>query len=275
LWEKIPLLAVGQESEASPIYINMQGSNGQQNWQQFQGTQLGSVLAGIYGNKPKINYPVPKQAKNAFDPAKAKFKPCNAPVVHGAQDPRKTTRRDVNLAVPTGFRGEAARPPALHAISYVPHRRGAAEIKAEMEEVNDRQRHYRPAVRRVIGESEKDRYSQVCAYKGGKIMPADLTPPSSEAPFEILAKLQAVEMEKKFRATRKGLSNRHGNTAPVSTPTRMTQEQELAQQIQAEIEERCNYLEEMKAIGAISKSEIQTLQAEIKSRTLELVNLDI
>lgn len=252
----------------------MERGQDQQNWQQFNGTQLGSVLAGIYGNKPKINYPVPKQAKNAFDPNKVKFKPCNAPVVHGAQDPRKTTRRDVsNMAVPTGFRGEAARPGPFHAISYVPHRRGAAEIKAEMETVNDRQRHYRPAVRRVIGESEKDRYSQVCAYKGGKIMMPELTPPSSEAPFEIAAKINAIEMDKKFRATRKGLSNRHNNTVP--TPAAKTEEQQMASLIQAEIEERCNYLEEMKAIGAISKSEIQTLQAEIKSRTLELIKLEI
>jgi len=252
----------------------MQVNNSPKNWQQFQGTQLGSVLAGIYGNKPKINYPVPKQTKNAFDPAKVKFKPCNAPVVHGAQDPRKTTRRDVKLAVPTGFRGEAARPGALHAISYIPHRRGAAEIKAEMEEINDRQKHYRPAARRAIGESEKDRYSQVCAFKGGKIMPAEITPPSAEAPFEAVAKLNAIEMEKKFRATRKGLSARPSNT-PAPTSARMTQEQEMASQIQAEIEERCNYLEEMKAMGAISKSEIQAVQSEIKSRTLELVELRI
>ena len=130
------------------------------NWRQFQGTELGSVLAGIYGNKPKINYPKPKPSKKgAFDATKQKFQPVNAKVVHGASDPRKITRRDTSriLAVPQGFNGGQERR-AYHPIQFINHRKSASEIKQEMEIEKDRMRSYRPAPsRRFIDETEKDR----------------------------------------------------------------------------------------------------------------------
>ena len=76
-------------------------------WQEFHGTELGSVLQGLYGNKPKINYPKPKQKKNAFDPSKQKFQPVNSKVVEGATNPKKSTRRDIagRVSIPRGFNG--------------------------------------------------------------------------------------------------------------------------------------------------------------------------
>lgn len=254
--------------------MNSDGSA--QNWQQFQGSELGSVLKGIYGNKPKINYPVPKKAKNAFDPNKQKFNPVNAKVVHGAQDPRKTTRRDTSsLLVPKHFHGAAPNMELDSAgpISFIPHRRGASEIRLEMEKEQDRQRYYRPAQRRGIGEDEKERYSQVCAYKGGKALMADLTPPPSDTPFELAAKIKMASMESKFRASRKGLSARDGNVHNTVAAAPLTSNQLLSTQIQQEINERCEHLEQMREIGAISKNEIKALQADIKHRTLELVAL--
>ena len=71
------------------------------NWKQFLGSELGSVLSGIYGNqRPKINYPVPK--KKSFDPAKQKFLPVNSKIQSSAyQDPRKTTRRHLTMSLRT------------------------------------------------------------------------------------------------------------------------------------------------------------------------------
>jgi hypothetical protein len=257
---------------------------GAQNWQQFRGSELGSVLAGIYGSKPKINYPVPKVAKNAFDPSKQSFRPVNARVVHGAQDPRKTTRRDASsLLVPKHFHGANGQDPnqldAAGPISFIPHRRGAAEIWKEMEEQSERQRHYRPAARRVIGDTEKDRYSQICAYKGGKALMAELTPPPSEAPFELEAKQRAAQLESKFRTSRKGLSARDANAnangaAAAASKAPLTAKQQLAAQIQSEIDERCEHLESMRGLaGTLSKADIAAMQADIKRRTLELIAL--
>jgi hypothetical protein len=254
----------------------MNGGEELQNWRMFQGTQLGSVLAGIYGNKQKVNYPIPKKAKNAFDPSKHKFQPVNAPVVHAPQDPRKTTRRDIsNFHVPTGFHGGHSQPSSVHAISIIPHRKGAAEIRAEMEEIAERQRHYRPALGRVMGESEKDRFAQICTHKGGKALMAGVLPAVSEAPFETMEKNKRAQLEQKFRSSRKGLSARNTNSTQANVaPAPVSEAQQLASHIQSEIEERCSYLEEMQSMGAISKGEIQTLQAEIKQRTLELIKLN-
>ena len=64
------------------------------NWKQFHGTELGGLMSKIYGNegRPKINYPKPKVRKPAAP--KERFLPCGGKP--DAQDPRKSTKRDVS-----------------------------------------------------------------------------------------------------------------------------------------------------------------------------------
>ena len=63
------------------------------NWKQFQGTDLGSLMGSIYGNenKPKINYPKPRVRAKARPPTEP-FLPGGAKA--GASDPRKATKVD-------------------------------------------------------------------------------------------------------------------------------------------------------------------------------------
>jgi len=63
----------------------------------FQGSELGSLLAGLYGGtRPKINYPKPKQRKQG---PRGNWLPVNNDIK--ATDPRKATvRRDKKVWSP-------------------------------------------------------------------------------------------------------------------------------------------------------------------------------
>ena len=52
-------------------------------------------------------------------------------------------------------------------------------------------------------------------------------------------------------------------------------QEDLHDQIVTEINARADYLEEMEALGELSKAEKKRLQGEIRSRTLELERLKI
>ena len=131
----------------------------EENWKQFQGTELGSLLASLYGNQNRvaINYPKPK-SKGAFNPAQHSFLPVNSIVASGASDPRKSTRKNVAVAIPS-FRGghTAFDQENMQPISIIPRRKNEETIKAEMETLRQRQKHYRPAyVQPISSEAEKE-----------------------------------------------------------------------------------------------------------------------
>jgi hypothetical protein len=111
-----------------------------ENWKQFQGTELGSLMAQIYGgnNKPNINYPKPKT--KTFKPEKT-FLPLGNSA--DASDPRKTSiRRDVVIAVP---KPSGARRPSeeLLPVNFIPRRKGEAVIMKEIDDIRMRQEAYR------------------------------------------------------------------------------------------------------------------------------------
>lgn len=234
-----------------------------ENWKQFQGTELGGLMNQIYGSdsKPKINYPKFK--------VKEPSKPTEPFIPGGAKptqnDPRKATRRDVKVAVPKpvskiGVTGAM--------IDYAPRRKPEAAIKEELDEIQMRQNYYRPAhVKPISSESEKDRFTQICEYKGGKALPSELIAPSRETPLELKAKFQERErLEKVY-------NKRAGVTESRSTMTAVSHEEDMIRQIESEIEERRQHLHDMVAIGSLSASDESRLKAEINKRVLEIERL--
>lgn len=259
---------------------------GNENWKQFLGSELGSVLSGIYGaQRPKVHYPTPK--KKAFDPSKQRFQPVNSKVSSEKwQDPRKTTRRETagKVSVPTGFKGAGYQRENYAPIDFLDKRKGYENIKKELDISRERDRAYRPPINHFkIGEDEKERYSQICAYKGGKGLPTKGTLMERDVtPYEAQQQRKRIEQENSFRKNRKlGLSARASNNqvqlevsniAKKSVP-QVPQNEQLADQIAEEINERVDYIKEMD--GDLSKADLRRLQGEIRSRTLELESLKI
>ena len=143
----------------------------EQNWRQFQGTELGPVMARLYGNenRPVINYPKPKSKK--FEPHPT-FIPGGAS--HNATDPRKTTRNYVNIDIPIPTGGKMRTKFSM--VDAIPKRRGEETIQKEMDDIRMRQAYYRPAHSQATSsDMEKDKLAQICQYKGGKGLPEELT----------------------------------------------------------------------------------------------------
>lgn len=249
-----------------------------QAWRQFHGTELGGLLSSIYGGQRRqIRYPTPK--RNPFDPSAVKFRPVNSTLQ--ASDPTKTTRRSVEVAVPRNF-GKTESKENLLAVNAIPSRRSEEAIRVELEEINMRQRNYRPAYVQPRGDLEKERLAQICMYKGGKGLPVVL--PVGETPMEAAAKKSLQLKNAAFLLQRRiargdqrafetagpetgGKSHSQSQASP-----RMSAEDKLAEQIRKEIEERTDHLEEMRAIG-ISAREDARLQSDISRRIEEMRNL--
>jgi hypothetical protein len=241
-------------------------------WKQFHGTELGGLLSSIYGNpnRVKINYPKPKQSTKNQD--KKGFIPGGAALE--ASDPRKVTRRNVNVAVPK----VCGRPSSeglentenIKPIDLIPKRKSASVIQVELDDIKMRQERYRPAhVKPISEDREKDRLNQIFTYKGGKGLPAELTFPISEAPFEIAEKKKEKDRLDAIRQKR-GLMvvNNSKSTKALSN------DELLAKQIQSEIEERSSHLEEMRRIGMKPQQE-KSLERDLAIRLEELKKLEI
>ena len=256
-------------SSHQPKYITqevlrMSGEEEMSNWKQFQGTELGSLMSQIYGNqsKPKVNYP--KLNTKKAEPPK-QFIPGGANP--HAEDPRKVSRKVVNIAVPTNFK--AKREP-VKAIDVINRRRSAESIQAEMDEIKLRQIHFRPAYVQPSGDAEKERLNQIFQYKGGKGLPKDLTHPEGVMPLEIAA--QRKEMER-MDAVR----NKRGHALPKPPPQNgrfsrapISEKEQFADHISREIEERREHLQEMKELGMIKPEKERQLKNEIAQKIQEL-----
>lgn len=106
-----------------------------------------------------------------------------------------------------------------------------------------------------------------------------MTHPQGEAPFE------RAERKKQAEAFQRGRDQRHalkhgGNPRaeavegpPLSTAPALSHQEELATQVAAEIQERCDFLDEMTAMGA-SAAEMSTVRREISKRVAELKVLE-
>lgn len=246
------------------------------NWRQFQGTELGAVMMSLYGNqnRPKINYPKPKTSKSkTLALGETIFRPCgNNP---DAEDPRKTTRKKVHVAVPRPTSGSRYNSNGVSTDIQLPiqglcKRKSEESIKSELEEIRTQQAHYRPAyVQPISSDAEKERLNQIFTCKGGKALPKELIAPATETPLEITAKLKESERMDAVRVKR-GLK-------PLNNKTVMRQlspSEMLADQITKEITERTQYVEEMSKIGALSAHDEMKMKGEIISRVNELKKLE-
>lgn len=238
------------------------------NWRQFQGTELGSLLGSIYGaQKPKINYPKPKLQRNVAKPQE--FIPGGASI--HSSDPRKSTRRQVDVAVPKLTGGRTLSNQEIQPIDIIPRRKSADVIQVELDEIRLRQERYRPAnVIPISSDTEKDRLSQIFTFKGGKGLPEELTMPVGDCPFEVIER-------KKERARLDAIRVKRGLAvvSNTSAKTPLSANELLAQQITEEINERANHLEDMRKIGGLKPQQEALLLSDIAAKRHELSRLQV
>jgi hypothetical protein len=248
-------------------------------WKQFQGTELGGLLAGIYGNtnKPKINYPKPKSKQTNIEPKT--FIPGGAKT--GSSDPRKTTRRMANINVPKVGSHSSLSSHSNSLVNldydennfaaygtYVNSRKSADAIKIELDDIRMKQSHYRPAyIQPFSSDAEKDRLSQIFTFKGGKALPQELTHPMGVMPLELEAKRREAEQLQNLRMKR-GLHVI--TTRPMKV---MSESEQLAEQINGEIQDRMQHIQEMKELGMLKPADERIIRAEIAKKLEEIKSI--
>lgn len=216
----------------------------EENWKQFQGTEIGSLLSSIYGkNANKINYPIPQT--KAFTPTR-QFTSSGSAI----RNPK------VRKQIPDieYYQKKTTRLPTRAAVDLIPKRKHENHIKEEISQIQYQQQHYRPAFNQPVStDAEKLRLNQIFTHKGGKGLPQDFVLPVTKAPFEI-------EHEKRMQPRQ----------SPSVHSVALSPEDELAKQITDEINDRVAHLTEMKTNGIISQYEEITIENEIKLRVREL-----
>lgn len=233
----------------------------QENWQQFRGSDLGGLLSNIYGApKAQINYP--KLAKKKFEPTEA-FSSSGA-------KPHQSTKRNVTVAVPRVGLEKANNRPSVSAVDCIARRKQESIIKAEIDDTRMRQHFYRPAHKQSIGDNEKERLNQICQYKGGKILPDNLSYPVSDTPMEIAA-IKKENERQLYMADRRHPGKSSHSQAPQSG--KMSNLEQMKEQVADEINERIAHLESMHNLGLVSKDESK-IRSEIASRVSELKKLN-
>jgi hypothetical protein len=240
------------------------------NWKQFQGSELGSLMSQLYGSKPTIDYPKPKSSK-PFVPKEA-YQPYRTTSSNATKDLKNVK---IKVPRPSGRKGicsadtsSAEVIPAICAVDFIPKRKPQDIINKEIDVIRMKQEHYRPAhVKPISADYEKDRLSQIFEYKGGKILPEELTNRASIAPFEIAerqrekSRIEAIKLKRGLIRVRKD--------EPILSPT-----EQLAEQITSEIEERRQYILDMESNGNLSQAERTRILGEIQTRIHELKHLD-
>lgn len=229
----------------------------EEHWRQFQGTELGSLMTQIYGNKAaqeRVRYPRPGRA-SPFAPSESFVSSGNP-----GRGPKPRTPRKV--AVPSFGQPVVAN---RAKIESVPKRRNESVIRSEMDEIRLRQTHYRPPPSKAVTDADKERFREICVHKGGRALPETCLPPPGDAPFEIRQRLQERKRLEDLKARR--------NPQRALAPSEMSVEDKLAQQLVDEIEERRVYLEEMRGLGGLTHDLEAKLKAEIALRLREMQNL--
>ena len=173
-------------------------------WKAFDtSSEAGRLLRQIYGNKnPPVNVPLPRRSGKSKVPTDA-WRPGGGSAA--AVDPRRATRDLAKERTVATVR--RARPDRSYSrIDFVERKRCGSVIQEELDDARMRTEAYRPAHVRPIGESEKERFGEICAYKGGKILPQELTAVELEVlPHEAAAKAKEARRIKAVRRRRAGL----------------------------------------------------------------------
>lgn len=115
--------------------------------------------------------------------------------------------------------------------------------------------------------------NQIFTFKGGKGLPTELTHPEGEMPLEVASKRKEMERMDAVRLKRGLAPNRAAPSAGGRGRAPLSENEQLAEHISSEIEERRQHLEEMLELGQLKPEKERQLRAEIATKVRELQSL--
>lgn len=217
---------------------------------------VGRLLKSIYGSKVEVSQApkfksVPRSAEST-----PRFSASGVSTVVPVVE-------KVNVPVPK-FRGPKA--PKLSMIETAAiRRRRESDIRQELDRNAERAAAYRPPnIKAIATEDEKIRLAEKNFYGGGKGLPLELTNPAQPIPSELAARRREADRIARAQRRREGLPEESEMPASAPQPT-------LFDQVANEVEERQQYLQDMKASGLPIKPDVERrIMAEIDTRVAQL-----
>ena len=239
-------------------------------WRAFRhDTEAGRLLARLYGvdnrsNTTNISYPKLKAKQNPNNQQQtlhhdAQWRSVGA---HTRDPTEKRYDRAKAAKVPVPkFSRNKIDSTRSSAVDRIPHRRSARSCSNEVANGRKQSGAYRPPRQNdIYSEAEKEKLSEINTYRGGKILPTDLTHPVAPLPSEIEKRQREAD---RLRKSQSQMDEPH---ASQSSST-------LFDQILNEINERRAWQSEMEVIGEGGKSRQKTVE-EISARVKELHRID-
>ena len=234
-------------------------------WRAFRhDTEAGRLLARLYGvdnRSSTTNIKYPKLKPNQQQPLHhdAQWRSVGAPHTRDPTEKRYDRAKAQAVPVPKFGRNKIDSTRSS-AVDRIPHRRSAQSCSNEVANGRKQSGAYRPPRQNVIySEAEKEKLSEINTYRGGKILPTDLTHPVAPLPSEIEKRQREADRLRKSQ-----MDEPHASQSSSST---------LFDQILNEINERRAWQSEMEVIGAGGKSRQKTVE-EISARIKELHRID-
>ena len=256
-------------------------------WRAFkQDTEAGRLLARLYGveagsNKPKVSYPKlkPKQKGRENGESnlqhKTQWRSVGAPNTRDPTEKRYDRAKAAAVPVPKFGRNKGKRKAE---VDIIPRRRPAASCKVEIDHGKQNKKAYRPPRQNAVyTDAEKDKLNEINTYRGGRILPTDLTHPVAPMPSEIKQKQQEAERVREARTRRKfrvkGSSSRDADVGGLIDVRPKSSKDILFDQIVEEIKDRRKFQLEMERCQAGGQSR-EKIVNEISARAKELYRLD-
>jgi len=255
-------------------------SEHKQNWKVFNdGSEAARLLSRLYGVSPSasdlITYPKVKIKKRQL-PLR-----WNAVSKDSSNNDKKNYKSNVrSLKIPKfGNARTNMNNSTLDLIDILPRRKKVQTCLQEIEKVDEMMSAYRPPNRTCLSETEKERLSNVFAFKGGTALPTELTHPISLMPEEVEWDKKEKNRVNKAKEKRRSKLNDVDNVHGCSEFTTLLHEKEkevteqLVDQIVLEIEERRMFQKQMEQeeCGEASRKKIA---CEISLRLIQLQKLD-
>ena len=256
-------------------------------WKAFKkDSEAGRLLARLYGvegtgNKPKVSYPKlkPKRKGKGDDDSTlhhdSQWRAVGAPQTRDPKEKRYDRAKAAAVPVPKFGR---KRPKRTAAVDIIPKRKPAASCKVEIDHQKQNKRAYRPPRQNgVCTEAEKEKLNEINTYRGGRILPTDLTLPVAPMPSEIRRKEEEAKRVRQARERRKYRLN--GSNCNGDNTDRLTEDKPksnkdiLFDAILEEIRDRRSFQLEMENCQAGAQCR-EKIVKEISARAKELYRLD-
>uniref|UniRef100_A0A7S1U0Q9 Uncharacterized protein n=1 Tax=Phaeomonas parva TaxID=124430 RepID=A0A7S1U0Q9_9STRA len=253
-------------------------------WSEFdRGSAAGKMMANLYGRRyqPKISYPTNLgRSRRASAEKRPEFIPGGAKLTQNDPRSRNIARNKARKvrAPKVGRRGPTYQ---FHEIDFIDRRRPAHVIQDELDDLTMRVEAYRPPnIMPVSTDAQKNRLQEINTFKGGNVLPNELTMEAKKGPLpsEAARLRQEADRVENLRRRDRGMmtiedERREAAKARQNEMLARNPGDMMREQLRGEIQERQEHYEELVRLETDPQT-LNRVKGEVMERLGELSRLE-